>query len=88
MSFYSNDNESPDDLKKPNEDDEQSGNSEMNVYSVSGCAIDYESEETLDFTKERAKESEEDKESSLLNKKRSRTTTVDDLTKDLNQLHL
>ena len=86
MSFYSNDNESPDDLKKSNEDDEQSG---KDVYSESGCAIDYESEETLDFTKERAKKSEEDKESSFLNKKRSRTTnTVDELTKDLNQLYL
>lgn len=74
MSFYSNDNESPDDLKKTNEDDEQIENSEMNVYSVSGCTINYESEETLDFTKDCEKKSEEDKESSL--------------TEEFNQLHL
>ena len=76
--IYSNDNESPDDLKKQNEDDEQSGNSEMNVYSVSGCTINYESEDTLDFTKDCAKESEEDKV----------ITPVDNLTKDFNQLQL
>ena len=74
MSFYSNDNESPDDLKKTNEDDEQIENSEMNVYSVSGCTINYESEDTLDFTKDCEKKSEEDKESSL--------------TEEFNQLHL
>lgn len=85
--FGSNDNESPDDLKKPNTDDKQSENSEESVYPESGCDIDYENEETLDFTKERAKESEKDKESSFLTKKRSRTPD-DDLTEKFNQLHL
>ena len=63
----------------PNEDYEQSKtNSENNVYSESGCAINYESEDTLDFTKDCAKESEEDKV----------ITPVDNLTKDFNQLQL
>ena len=88
----SNDNESTYDLINSNADDKQSENSEMNVYSQSGCVINYESEETLDFTKDGAKESEEDKESSLLTKKRNRTPvdnpTVDNLTKEFNQLQL
>ena len=58
-----NDNESND--INFNKDDKQIENSEMNVYSVSGCTINYESEETLDFTKDCAKKSEEDKENSL-----------------------
>ena len=57
-----------------NKDDKQIENSENDVYSESGCAINYESEETLDFTKDCAKKSEEDKESSL--------------TEEFNQLHL
>ena len=93
MYLEPNDNEFNADLTNPNEDDKQSENSEKSVYPESEsepeCVINYESEETLDFTKDRAKESEEDKESSLLNKKRSRTTTPDDdLTEKLNQLHL
>ena len=73
----SNDNESND--INCNKDDKQIENSENNVYSVSGCAINYESEDTLDFTKDCAKESEEDKV----------ITPVDNLTKDFNQkLHL
>ena len=72
-----NDNESND--INCNKDDKQIENSENNVYSVSGCAINYESEDTLDFTKDCAKESEEDKV----------ITPVDNLTKDFNQkLHL
>ena len=72
-----NDNESND--INFNKDDKQIENSENNVYSVSGCAINYESEDTLDFTKDCAKESEEDKV----------ITPVDNLTKDFNQkLHL
>ena len=85
---WPNDNEFNDDLTNPNKDDKQSENSENSVYPPeSECVINYESEETLAFTKDRAKESEEDKESSLLNKKRSRTPD-DDLTEKLNQLHL
>ena len=88
----SNDNESTYDLINSNADDKQSENSDGNVYSESGCFINYESEETLDFTKDCAKESEEDKESSLLTKKRNRTTvdnlTVDDLTEKVNQRQL
>ena len=72
MYFGPNDNESND--INSNKDDKQIENSEMNVYSESGCAINYESEETLDFTKDCAKKSEEDKESSL--------------TEEFNQLHL
>ena len=67
-----NDNESND--INFNKDDKQIENSENNVYSVSGCAINYESEDTLDFTKDCKKKSEEDKESSL--------------TEEFNQLHL
>ena len=74
----SNDNESTYDLINSNADDKQSENSDGNVYSESGCAINYESEDTLDFTKDCAKESEEDKV----------ITPVDNLTKDFNQLQL
>ena len=52
----SNDNESTYDLINSNADDKQSENSDGNVYSESGCFINYESEETLDFTKDCAKE--------------------------------
>ena len=69
---WPNDNESND--INYNKDDKQIENSENDVYSVSGCAINSESEETLDFTKDCAKKSEEDKESSL--------------TEEFNQLHL
>ena len=96
MYFEPNDNEFNDDLTNPNEDDKQSENSENSVYpeseSESECVINYESGDTLALTKDRAKESEEDKESSLLTKKRNRTTvdnpTVDDLTEKVNQLQL
>ena len=67
-----NDNESND--INLNKDDKQIENSENNVYSVSGCAMNYESEDTLDFTKDCTKKSEEDKENSL--------------TEEFNQLHL
>ena len=87
MYLEPNDNEFNADLTNPNEDDKQSENSEKSVYPESECVINYESEETLALTKDRAKESEEDKESSLLNKKRTRTPD-DDLTEKLNQLHL
>ena len=86
---WPNDNELNDDLTNPNEDDKQSENSEKSVYPESECVINIESEDTLDLTKDRAKESEEDKESSLLTKKRNRTSSVDNLTKEFNQkLHL
>ena len=74
MYLEPNDNEFNDDLTNPNEDNKQSENSENSVYPPeSECVINYESEE--------------DKESSLLNKKRTRTPD-DDLTEKLNQLHL
>lgn len=72
MYFGPNDNESND--INSNKDDKQIENSENSVYSQLECAINYESEETLDFTKDCAKKSEEDKESSL--------------TEEFNQLHL
>ena len=89
----SNDNESTYDLINSNADDKQSENSENSVYpeseSESECVINYESGDTLALTKDRAKESEEDKESSLLTKERNRTSSVDNLTKEFNQkLHL
>ena len=68
-----NDNESND--INSNKDDKQIENSEKSVYPPElECAINYESEDTLDFTKDCAKKSEEDKESSL--------------TEEFNQLHL
>ena len=89
MYFEPNDNEFNDDLTNPNVDDKQSENSDGNVYSESGCFINYESGDTLALTKDRAKESEEDKESSPLTKKRNRTSSIDNLTKEFNQkLHL
>lgn len=87
FSLKLNDDEYSYDLINLNEDDKQSENSKMSVYSELSCVIDYESEDTLDLTKDCAKKSEEDKKSSLLTKKRIRTT-VHNLTKELNQLKL
>ena len=69
----------PNDNESMNGGDEQNENSEKSVYPLeSECTINYESEDTLDFTKDCAKESEEDKV----------ITPVDNLTKYFNQLQL